>query len=395
VKGQLSTSEAQRTDLTGRVSSLTADLSARTAAAAQASTQAAAAADAQAQTAAAKARADELERSLAKLTAEKAAQASAQAGDAELKKQLDEAATKLEASVRSYSLVENENEKLKTAARSAADETASLREKIAALQQQQAANGTPAPAAAPAAPAPSESDADAKLAMALRSYSLAQNEADDLRAGNDKLSQQNAALSAQLAGLKGSAAAAADAGALRDQLRQTQAQAAALADENSQLKTRLATATPPADLDALRARSADAERRAAGAQAAARNLADENARLKETLASVSQTVGRVVNVAPASAPAPVPAPTVARTDVPTRPSAAPAAAASPQPATQAPQSAAVPAGRTHTIATGDTLAKISRQYYGTADRWPEILAANRDVLRDEKSLVVGRTLRIP
>ena len=34
-------------------------------------------------------------------------------------------------------------------------------------------------------------------------------------------------------------------------------------------------------------------------------------------------------------------------------------------------------------------------YYGTSSRWPEILAANRNVLVDEKSLVVGRTLVIP
>ena len=27
--------------------------------------------------------------------------------------------------------------------------------------------------------------------------------------------------------------------------------------------------------------------------------------------------------------------------------------------------------------------------------WPEILAANRDILRDERSLIAGRTLRIP
>lgn len=51
--------------------------------------------------------------------------------------------------------------------------------------------------------------------------------------------------------------------------------------------------------------------------------------------------------------------------------------------------------RTHVVASGDTLAKISTQYYGTAARWGDILAANRDVLGDENKLVVGRTLRIP
>ena len=48
-----------------------------------------------------------------------------------------------------------------------------------------------------------------------------------------------------------------------------------------------------------------------------------------------------------------------------------------------------------TIAPGETLSSIALRYYGTAARWPEILAANRDVLPDERSFVVGRTLRIP
>ena len=51
--------------------------------------------------------------------------------------------------------------------------------------------------------------------------------------------------------------------------------------------------------------------------------------------------------------------------------------------------------RFHTVAPGDTLSRISLQYYGTTSRWPDILAANRDLLRDERSLIVGRILRIP
>ena len=44
---------------------------------------------------------------------------------------------------------------------------------------------------------------------------------------------------------------------------------------------------------------------------------------------------------------------------------------------------------------GDTLTKISRKFYGSSGRWEDILKANRDVLKDEKSLVVGSTLKIP
>lgn len=72
---------------------------------------------------------------------------------------------------------------------------------------------------------------------------------------------------------------------------------------------------------------------------------------------------------------------------PTHPgSAAATAARTPAPATGV---------RTHVIAEGDTLTKISQKYYDTPNRWPEILSANRDVMRDEKSLVVGRKLKIP
>ncbi len=60
-----------------------------------------------------------------------------------------------------------------------------------------------------------------------------------------------------------------------------------------------------------------------------------------------------------------------------------------------PLPAAAPAPRTHIVVEGDTLTKISKQYYGTTSRWSEILAANHDVLRDEKSLAVGSKLRIP
>jgi nucleoid-associated protein YgaU len=52
-------------------------------------------------------------------------------------------------------------------------------------------------------------------------------------------------------------------------------------------------------------------------------------------------------------------------------------------------------GRVHVVAGGDTLAKISIQYYGSPNRWGDILAANRDVLGENNNLVVGRTLRIP
>ncbi len=59
------------------------------------------------------------------------------------------------------------------------------------------------------------------------------------------------------------------------------------------------------------------------------------------------------------------------------------------------QPAGANGGRVHIVAAGDTLAKISARYYGTSDRWADILTANRDVLGPNNNLVIGRTLRIP
>jgi len=51
--------------------------------------------------------------------------------------------------------------------------------------------------------------------------------------------------------------------------------------------------------------------------------------------------------------------------------------------------------RTHTVASGDTLTKISQRYYGAGDRWQEIYAANRDILGPQGQLKIGQVLRIP
>ncbi len=56
---------------------------------------------------------------------------------------------------------------------------------------------------------------------------------------------------------------------------------------------------------------------------------------------------------------------------------------------------AVAGPRRHTVVPGDTLSRIALKYYGDADRWAEILDANRAILPDERHLHVGRTLRIP
>jgi LysM repeat protein len=53
------------------------------------------------------------------------------------------------------------------------------------------------------------------------------------------------------------------------------------------------------------------------------------------------------------------------------------------------------APRVHTVASGDSLSRISKQYYGTAGRWNDILQANKDVIRNPDALTLGTKLRIP
>jgi nucleoid-associated protein YgaU len=176
-------------------------------------------------------------------------------------------------------------------------------------------------------PAPSEktsassSDAESKLAIVLRSYSLLDAEVDHLKTANAQLTAEKAALEIKLAEVQGAVPLAAQVAGLRDQLRQTQAQMAAYAEENVQLKNKLAL-------------------------------------------GATGTAHVAVNAPPA-----------------------PSAPVTPATKPDAP--------RTHLIVAGDTLVKISQMHYGTPNKWSDILAANRDVLRDEKSLVIGRTLVLP
>lgn len=50
---------------------------------------------------------------------------------------------------------------------------------------------------------------------------------------------------------------------------------------------------------------------------------------------------------------------------------------------------------THTVASGDTLGKIAKQYLGNAARYTEIFEANRDQLSNPDAISVGQKLVIP
>jgi nucleoid-associated protein YgaU len=66
-----------------------------------------------------------------------------------------------------------------------------------------------------------------------------------------------------------------------------------------------------------------------------------------------------------------------------------AQASAPQPPTPK------PAQRSYTVQSGDSLSKISKQFYGTANEYMKIFEANRDVINDPNKISPGQTLKIP
>ena len=67
---------------------------------------------------------------------------------------------------------------------------------------------------------------------------------------------------------------------------------------------------------------------------------------------------------------------------------------------QAPQTAAAAVGggtasRTYTVQSGDTLSKISKQFYGDANQYMKIVQANSDQISDPDKIKPGMKLNIP
>ncbi len=58
--------------------------------------------------------------------------------------------------------------------------------------------------------------------------------------------------------------------------------------------------------------------------------------------------------------------------------------------------ASVPAPAvTYTVQSGDTLSKISKQFYGSANQYMKIFEANKDQLSDPDKIKPGQVLNIP
>ncbi len=329
---------------------------------------------------------------LEKMKQEKLARDAAAPMVSDLNGRIADLQSKLDTALRSYSLLEKENDQLKAAAPNQAatqSELDALRRDKAALEAKLAA----APSGKSAEQSARLAETENKLATALQSYSQLQAENDQLKAaaGNqaatqselDTLRRDNAALEAKLA----AAAAATPSPDVTGRLAETESKLSTvlrsyslLQAENDRLKADAAR-----DAQQAQASSAKASAEAAGqisalfddlrqTKAQAASLAMDNSQLRTRLALVGSP--------PASLLA-----------SPVRPgTAAATTAATPAPVPEP----AVPAGpRTHVVVAGDSLAKISRAYYGTSNRWDEILRANRDVIKDENVLPVGTTLKIP
>lgn len=59
------------------------------------------------------------------------------------------------------------------------------------------------------------------------------------------------------------------------------------------------------------------------------------------------------------------------------------------------QTTAPAASQTYTVQSGDTLSKISKEFYGESNQYMKIFYANRDKLRDPDKIQVGQHLVIP
>jgi|SRR5882762_8963982 len=56
---------------------------------------------------------------------------------------------------------------------------------------------------------------------------------------------------------------------------------------------------------------------------------------------------------------------------------------------------ATASGGSYTVQKGDTLSKISKQYYGDPNQYNRIFEANRDQLKDPDRIFPGQVLKIP
>ena len=54
-----------------------------------------------------------------------------------------------------------------------------------------------------------------------------------------------------------------------------------------------------------------------------------------------------------------------------------------------------PESKYYAVVSGDTLSKISKQFYGDANKYMKIFEANKPMLSDPNKIYPGQNLRIP
>jgi len=57
--------------------------------------------------------------------------------------------------------------------------------------------------------------------------------------------------------------------------------------------------------------------------------------------------------------------------------------------------AAASGEQTYTVASGDSLSKIAKKFYGNANAWNKIFEANKDQIKDPDMIHPGQILKIP
>lgn len=210
-------------------------------------------------------------------------------------------------------------------------------------------------------------DAEDRLATSLRAYTSMQEENAKVRTQLDKIQAENATLATQVRTLTAENQQA--------QAALTSLNTELLAQREARNRAEQASEGLRTQLSAANDRIATLSGGRSASAAAARDLSTSSLQTALNASTPPPTARLEADVSQ-----------VRSAGSPTRPGTVVAPAGQPAPA---------PAVRTHTVIAGDTLSGISRRYYGTPDRWQEILAANRDVLKDDRSLVIGRTIKIP
>ncbi len=60
-----------------------------------------------------------------------------------------------------------------------------------------------------------------------------------------------------------------------------------------------------------------------------------------------------------------------------------------------PDASEIPDSQFYTVKSGDTLSKIAREFYGSANKYPAIFEANKPMLSNPDRIYPGQVLRIP